>query len=224
MNRRDLKAKFVIIGNNDSINLYVSNETGGGARYFTTISLMNGTATIFGPSLTGKRYKDVDTMFAEISEANKGLKWPIDSYGPMLTDHYRVDMRIHHHLTEILGFKSVGWSNTYIKEVSPFSTIKITVKCDENLRTIAQTFGDYFINTDFTDENSAIAIIDTLIRNEVTAGIGTELQLLAKTSDDANAQIEMVHQTGVFNFAPVDFRAAMIDVLEKQIELLKNGK
>lgn len=226
MNRKDLQDKYNIIGDNDDICLYrKSGEYSRGFGYCGNIKLRNGQA-IFN----GKHYKDVEILDKALREWEAILPWPVDTYNPMMRKGSVLEDRVAWYLTEKMKFNRVwgDWSTSYsyTKEIGTNSSITFNLersRIDDDKITISKQFGPYTFIQEFTDADEAVAMIASLVRQDVLQMSSGMVEALSVCPDTDVPEIRAFVKTksNIFGFEETDFKSVMISMLETELKRLK---
>ncbi len=224
MNRKDLQEKYNIIGKNDDICLYRKHgEYEGGFGYCGNVSLKNGKAVF-----NGVQYPTVEALDAALREWEKTLPWPVDTYNPMMRKGAIVEDRVVWYLTEKMGFKAVhaDWSVRYSKEIGINSSISFSVDrngIDSDKITIICPYGPYTFREEFTDAESAVAMISSLVRQQALQMSSGMVEALSVCPDVDVPEIEAYVKSNrnIFGIEKIDYKSMMISLLENELKKLK---
>lgn len=224
MNRKDLQEKYNIIGNNDDISLYrKQGEYTRGIGYCGNIKLKNGYALF-----NKQYYKTVEELDMALRAWEAILPWPVDTYNPMMRKGAVVEDRVVWYLTEKMGFKTVhaDWSVRYSKEIGINSAISFSVDrngIDSDKITIICPYGPYTFREEFTDAESAVAMISSLVRQEVLQMSSGMVEALSVCPDVEIPEIEAYVKSNknFFGIEKIDYKSMMISLLENELKKLK---
>lgn len=224
MNRKDLQEKYNIIGKNDDICLYRKRgEYARGIGYCGNIKLRNGHALF-----NKQYYKTVEELDKALRAWETTLPWPVDTYNPMMRKGAVVEDRVVWYLTEKMGFKTVhaDWSIRYSLEIGINSSISFSVDrngIDSDKITIICPYGPYTFREEFEDAESAVAMISSLVRQQVLQMSSGMVEALSVCPDVEIPEIEAYAKSNksIFGIEKVDYKSMMISLLENELKKLK---
>lgn len=224
MNRKDLQEKYNIIGKNDDICLYRKHgEYERGIGYCGNIKLRNGYALF-----NKQYYKTIEELDMALRAWEAILPWPVDTYNPMMRKGAVVEDRVVWYLTEKMGFKAVhaDWSIRYSKEIGINSSISFSVErngIDSDKITIICPYGPYIFREEFTDAESAVAMISSLVRQQVLQMSSGMVEALSVCPDVEIPEIEAYAKSNknIFGVEKIDYKSMMISLLENELKKLK---
>jgi len=222
MTRKDLQEKYNIIGDNKNICLYRKRgEYFRGLGYCGNISLNNGKA-----EFNGKKYTDLDSLDNALLDWEKSLKYPVDSYNPMMRENYRTESRIIWYLEEKLGFKSARGPytyNKYVKNIGPNCQLSFAIENEDERINIISRYGDVSFAIVAEDADEAIEGIDSIISCSVLEMSHDMIDLLSicKESVSTGVKAYIESNKNILGFEKVDFKTLMIERLERQLKMLK---
>lgn len=224
MNRKDLQEKYNIIGNNDDISLYrKQGEYTRGIGYCGNIKLKNRHALF-----NEQYYKTVEELDMALRAWEASLPWPVDTYNPMMRKGAVVEDRVVWYLTEKMGFKTVhaDWSIRYSKEIGINSVISFSVDrngIDSDKITIICPYGPYTFREEFTDAESAVAMVSSLVRQQVLQMSSGMVEALSVCPDVEIPEIEAYAKSNknFFGIEKIDYKSMMISLLENELKKLK---
>lgn len=224
MNRKDLQEKYNIIGKNDDICLYRKHgEYERGIGYCGNIKLRNGYALF-----NKQYYKTVEELDMALRAWEAILPWPVDTYNPMMRKGAVVEDRVVWYLTEKMGFKTVhaDWSIRYSLEIGINSSISFSVDrngWDSDKITLICPYGPYTFREEFEDAESAVAMISSLVRQQVLMMSSGMVNALSVCPDVEVPEMEAYVKSNqnIFGIEKIDYKSMMISLLENELKKLK---
>ena len=212
---------FNIIGENKDLALFYKNKSNcRGIGYCGNISLVNGKAVF-----KGKKYGDIEGLMGALVRWENSLKWPVDTYCPLTRPSYRMEQRVTWFLTEKLGFKRVfkEWEYAYEKTIGPEFEISFNISNKSDVVEITSKYGIYTFNYTVKDENEAVKMLSSLVRQYALSMAADVINLVSACPDTDIAEINAYVETNsnIFGFKPVDYKTTMINLLEKELKKLK---
>lgn len=225
MNRKDLKEKYNIIGNNDDISLYRKmGEYTQGIGYCGNIKLRNGYALF-----NKQRYKTVEELDMALRTWEASLSWPVDTYNPLMKKSACLRNRIEWYLTDKLGFVFTlnNWSNKYVRNVGPncqiFFEIENSRDLDKDTVIILSQYGDAIFRNEVKTAEDAITIISSLVRESILQMSSDMVNLLSivPETEVPDIQAYIKSNRNIFGFEEIDFKEMMISLLENELKKLK---
>lgn len=224
MTRNDLKETFNILGENKDLALFYKDKSNCmGIGYCGNISLVNGKAVF-----NGKKYGDVESLRTALVEWEKSLKWPVDTYCPLTRESYRIRERVEWFLTDKLGFKGVNhnWDYVYERAIGPEFKISFMVSNKDDKVEISSRYGEYTFYNQIENAEDGVKIISTLVREYALSMASDIVGVVSDCPDTDIAEINAIMDTNtnMFGFKPVDYKTTMINLLENELEKLKDTK
>ncbi len=221
MTRKDLQTRFHIFGNNKDISIYNKERTEKGMGYRGNISLVRGKAV-----LNGKSYKTLDELDNALTEWEKTLEWPVDTYNPMLNDTWKLESRLIWFLEEKLGFKQEhsNWEVLYVRKIGDDYAIRFEISRDrEDGVCVSSRIAGYHFMQKVENANDGVATITAIVRYgilQMAKDMVSALALLPET-DAIDVDTYVKDNSNIFGWKKTDFKSVMIEMLEKQLEVLK---
>jgi hypothetical protein len=224
MTRKDLQEKYNIIGNNDDISLYRKRgEYDHGMGYCGNISLKRGMVVF-----NGIQYSTIEALDNALREWEKSLPWPVDTYNPMMRRCAVLEDRVIWYLTEKMGFKTISsnWQVRYSKEIGINSSISFIVDRagmkDEKI-TIVCPFGPYTLRQEIADVDEAVAMISSIVRQQVLQMASGIVEALSVCPDVEVPEMEAYVKSNrnLFGIERIDYKSMMVSLLEKELKKLK---
>lgn len=224
MTRKDLQEKYNIIGNNDNISLYRKRgEYDRGIGYCGNIFLKRG-KVIFN----GVQYSTIEALDNALREWEKSLPWPVDTYNPMMRRGAVLEDRVIWYLTEKMGFKTISsnWQVRYSKEIGINSSISFIVDragMEDEKITIVCPFGPYTLRQEIADVDEAVAMISSIVRQQVLQMASGIVEALSVCPDVEVPEMEAYVKSNrsLFGIERIDYKSMMVSLLEKELKKLK---
>lgn len=227
MNRKDLQEKYNIIGRNDDISLYrKKGEYIHGIGYCGNIKLKNGHALF-----NKQYYKTVEELDMALRAWEATLPWPVDTYNPMMGRGAVLKDRVIWYLTEKMGFKSIysNWQIHYSKEIGINSSISFIVDMagmEEEKITIVCPFGPYTLRQEIADVDEAIAMISSIVRQQVLQMASGIVEALSVCPDVEVPEMEAYVKSNrnLFGIERIDYKSMMVSLLENELKKLRGNE
>lgn len=227
----NLKTRFNIINSENGYCLYDKNREGNYSACgpFVAEVQIDGNRYMYN----GQGYTDVEELAKEIDEYIKTLPFNHEFYHPMYRDNIFIELCCDEYLTK-LGFKrkmeSYGYSNIY-EYRNPMThdimfLIAIEVDVDKTSGTVIRNMHDYrWMETKFTDLDSAIAGINSLISTDALVSASSGVSVLGKLSEARASSIELNQiNWGKLTVQTTNMKNQLIEMLEKELETIRNMK
>ena len=176
----ELNSKFYVFGMGGTpagekyaYSAYKVNENNNKEYYFS-IESVNSDKTV---TFNGKRYSDTESLINAVDEYNSSLKYPLATYDPILSDHWRMEERVLSYLKDTVGFKAqsdgeYGYSD-YVLETSNgnrFMTLGLSRTSDKDTIRVSLD-GKTSMIFEITDEDSAIRTINVFLMSSCASAI-----------------------------------------------------
>lgn len=182
-------------------------------------------------SFNDEYYKDVESMVKAMDDYNATLPFDTDIYCPIFKNSYRIEIALFDYL-ESLGFeREWGRRERYIKNDCFGQCIcDLTVQVEEGttkgvIRRNIITSDEYriqFTDSPFTDLDSAIASVNTILATYVASVDAAAMDILNKITHSRSALLlDATFDLRTLSKFTEDGRLKMIEVLEKELEQLK---
>ena len=221
MNRKELKEKYHIFGNNNNLSLYrKQGEYTYGIGYCGNIILRHSKA-IFN----GIVHKSIEELDKALVEWEKSLPFPVDTYNPNLNEKDRIGSQISFYLTKI-GFKSTfsNYSEIFIKKIGISFEISIELSTKFDKLLIVSKYGDFTFCEEINDTEEGIKIINTLVNGEILVMAKDMLDAISSCGESVTNEIDTFIKTNenIFGYQKVSFKDVMITRLENVLSQLKS--
>lgn len=179
-------------------------------------------------------YKDVESLVAAMDAYNATLPFDADIYNPLFRSNYRIECALCDYL-ESLGFESLRRSreSTFVLNDcygQRICELTIFVKEDTTEGVITRhiltrdQFKQYTTDSPFTDLDSAIASVNSILATYVASINACATNLLSKITTSRSALLlDKTFDLQKLEVYTEDARAKMIEVLEKELAELKKG-
>jgi hypothetical protein len=182
-------------------------------------------------SFNDNYYKDVESLVKAMDDYNATLPFDTDIYCPIFKKSYRIEIALFDYL-ESLGFeREWGGERRYFKNDCFGQCIcDLTVQVEEGttkgvIRRSIITSDEYriqFTDSPFTDLDSAIASVNTILATYVASVDAAAMDILNKITHSRSALLlDTTFDVRTLSKFTEDGRMKMIEVLEKELEQLK---
>ena len=182
-------------------------------------------------SFNDNYYKDVESLVKAMDDYNATLPFDADIYCPIFKNSYRIEIALFDYL-ESLGFeREWGRGHRYFKNDCFGQCIcDLTVQVEEGttkgvIRRNIITSDEYriqFTDSPFSDLDSAIASVNTILATYVASVDAAAMDILNKITHSRSALLlDTTFDMRTLSKFEEDGRLKMIEVLEKELEQLK---
>lgn len=180
-----------------------------------------------------KYYNDVESLVKAMDEYNSTLPFDIDIYNPLFKNSYRIEIALYDYL-ESLGFERVWEKESHFVKNDCFGQCicDLTVQVEEDttkgvIRRNIITSDEYriqFTDSPFTDLDSAVASVNTILVTYVASVDAAAMDILNKITHSRSALLlDTTFDVRTLSKFTEDGRMKMIEVLEKELAELKKG-
>lgn len=178
-----------------------------------------------------KYYNNVESLVKAMDEYNSTLPFDIDIYNPLFKNSYRIEIALYDYL-ESLGFERVWKKESHFVKNDCFGQCicDLIVQVEEGTtkgvirRNIITSDEDriQFTDSPFTDLDSAIASVNTILATYVASVDAAAMDILNKITHSRSALLlDTTFDVRTLSKFTEDGRLKMIEVLEKELEQLK---
>ena len=136
--------------------------------------------------------------------------------------------RVIWYLTEKMGFKAISsnWQVHYSKEIGINSSISFIVDragMEDEKITIVCPFGPYTLRQEIADVDEAVAMISSMVRQQVLQMASGIVEALSVCPDVEVPEMEAYVKSNrsLFGIERIDYKSMMVSLLEKELKKLK---